>query len=122
MIRKDHVPTKARARVSPANALWQKSTGNCVRIGKALRPSQPHPCAAGAGDQFKLGAAARGAAFHVAQAARGRSSIRRRAVRTERKSLAVILDADAAMLDARIILDGFDADSDAFGIGMLDRI
>src|SRR6202022_1304098 len=101
MIGKSGFPRRSRANKNPsataihrAVALGSSSAGG-VAVRKAARQGQPHPRAAGAGGKLELDTTTRGAASHVAQAAR-RFFIRRRgAVRRQRKSLAIVFDADA---------------------------
>ena len=96
------------------------STGG-VAVWKAAGQYQPHTRAAVTGDHLERRAAARGAVFHVAQAAR-RLVIRSRfAFARQRKSLAIVFDRDAASR-ARRLVDRFDRNRDAARAGMLDGI
>src|SRR5438477_8774476 len=89
-----------------------------VAVGKAAGQCQPHLRAAGAGAQPQLRAAARGAALHIAQTARGLVAGDAPTVGHQFKTLAVILDGDAA-LRAVGIDDCLDAHRDTRGAGML---
>ena len=83
-------------------------TGSAVAVGKAVGQCQPHARALmvplisplGAGAQFQLRATARRAASHVAQAARRFYRACRRTVGCDLKTLAVVLDGDAAAVEA----------------------
>src|SRR5882724_12958672 len=85
----DHVQSRTRS----------GSAGGGVAVRKAAGQFESLARAAGAGDQFELGAAARRAASHVAQAARcfltGRG---RMIVWRDRKTLAIVFDGDAAVI------------------------
>ena len=111
-------------------SLESSLTGGAVAVGKAVRQCQPHPRALnvslmvllGAGAQFQLRAAACRAASHVAQAARRLDRARRRPLRRDLKTPAVILDGDAAALQAIGAGQRLDSHRDTFCIGMLDGV